>query len=159
MTLAPPALSQAELLDLVRTTVADPDLWRAHVRFTPGERYYHLLRSDELVDLWLLTWLPGQATDLHDHGGSAAAIAVAEGELHEEHADHSGRHEHHDLTRLSPHWVAPDAVHDVYNAGGPPTISIHAYSPPLQSMTFYRHSKDGLSPFKTVATREPEASP
>ena len=32
---------------------------------------------------WLLSWLPGQGTGLHDHGGSAGAFAVVRGTLHE----------------------------------------------------------------------------
>jgi predicted metal-dependent enzyme (double-stranded beta helix superfamily) len=155
MTLA--TLSPAALLDLVRSTAAHPERWQHHVQFTDDERYFHLLRSDELVDMWLLTWLPGQATTLHDHGGSAAAIAVAQGELHEEHADRDGGLEHHSLTGERPHWLAPDAVHDIYNSGGPPAISIHAYSPPLRSMTFYERVSGSLVAVRTVPTREPEA--
>lgn len=150
-------LSPAALVDLVHCTAAHPERWRRHVRFNNHERYFYLLRSDEFVDIWLLTWLPGQATTLHDHGGSAAAIAVAQGELHEEHATADGGVEHHSLTGAQPHWLAPDAVHDIYNSGGPPAISIHAYSPPLRSMTFYDRIDGSLVAVKTVPTREPEA--
>jgi predicted metal-dependent enzyme (double-stranded beta helix superfamily) len=155
MTLA--TLSPAALIDLVRSTAAHPERWQQHVRFTNDDRYFYLLRSDEMVDMWLLTWLPGQATTLHDHGGSAAAIAVAQGELHEEHADRNGRLEHHSLTGAAPHWLADDAVHDIYNSSGPPAISIHAYSPPLCSMTFYQRRGGSLVAVKTVPTREPGA--
>ncbi|HEX3815213.1 MAG TPA: cysteine dioxygenase family protein [Mycobacteriales bacterium] len=151
-------LSLSELIDLVRNTAADSEQWRQHVRFDPVSRYFHLLRSDDVVDIWLLTWLPGQATDLHDHGGSAAAIQVVQGNLHERHADHSGRLDDHSLALGSTHWLAPDAVHDVYNVDAPPAVSIHAYSPPLRSMTFYQPVAGGLEPLRTVPTREPEVS-
>ncbi|SES82853.1 hypothetical protein [Geodermatophilus poikilotrophus] len=31
------------------------------------------------AQVWLLPWLPGQGTGLHDHGGSAGASAVVRG--------------------------------------------------------------------------------
>jgi predicted metal-dependent enzyme (double-stranded beta helix superfamily) len=150
-------LAQSELIELVRSTAADKEKWRRHVRFDAAERYYYLLHSDADVDIWLLTWLPGQATTLHDHGGSAAALHVVTGSLHEDHADQAGRLEHHEIHVGDVHWLAPDAVHDVYNCHAPAAVSIHAYSPPLASMTFYRRGPAGLEPIRTVPTREPEA--
>src|SRR3712207_8332217 len=35
------------------------------------------------AQVWLLSWLPGQGTGLHDHGGSAGALAVVRGTLSE----------------------------------------------------------------------------
>ena len=55
-------------------------------------------------------------------------------------------------------WVAPGIVHDVRNVAALPAVSIHAYSPPLSSMTYYRQDWDRLVPVKTVTGREPEAS-
>jgi predicted metal-dependent enzyme (double-stranded beta helix superfamily) len=150
-------LARSELIELVRNTAADQENWRRHVRFDAGERYFHLLRSDADVDIWLLTWLPGQATTLHDHGGSAAALHVVQGSLHEDHADRAGHVEHHEISAGDVHWLAPDAVHDVYNCHDPAAVSIHAYSPPLASMTFYRRGPGGLEAIRTVPTREPEA--
>jgi predicted metal-dependent enzyme (double-stranded beta helix superfamily) len=152
-------LTRTDLKNLVRATAAERSRWGSAVRFDAAERYFHLLRSDDIVDIWLLTWLPGQATDLHDHGGSAAAIHVVQGDLQERHADRSGGVELHSLPPGSVHWLDPDAVHDVYNSAGPPAVSIHAYSPPLRSMTFYRLVDGGLDPLRTVPTREPEVAP
>ena len=33
------------------------------------------------AEIWLLSWVPGQGTALHDHGLSAGAFAVAQGTL------------------------------------------------------------------------------
>ncbi|MFG3697192.1 hypothetical protein ACGF5C_04615 [Micromonospora sp. NPDC047620] len=43
-------------------------------------------RLDQTADreVWALSWLPGQGTDLHDHGGSGAAFLVVAGALTEE---------------------------------------------------------------------------
>ena len=44
--------------------------------------------ADEHHEAWLLTWLPGQGTDWHDHGGSAGAFVVVQGALVEGTAVH-----------------------------------------------------------------------
>src|SRR4051812_37703517 len=57
-------------------------LWRPHVRFRHPRHYTGLLARPGW-EAWLLTWLPGQSTGLHDHGGSAGAFAVLDGVLEE----------------------------------------------------------------------------
>lgn len=79
-----------DLVSLVRDVAADPSAWRPHVRFDHSRRHWAQLPSPTGVDLWLLTWLPDQATDLHDHGDSAAAVTVVSGALTEIRADNEG---------------------------------------------------------------------
>jgi predicted metal-dependent enzyme (double-stranded beta helix superfamily) len=55
------------------------------------DRWWTLLSTNEDVDVWLLSWRPGQATDLHDHGSSAAAFTVIRGELNEVRIDPYGQ--------------------------------------------------------------------
>lgn len=48
-------------------------------------------------------------------------------------------------------------VHDVHNHGRHPATSIHVYSPPLTTMTFYRHRAPGfLEPVRTEPARNAE---
>src|SRR4051794_1862874 len=61
---------------------AREQLWRPHVRFSHPRHYARLLTGTGW-EAWLLTWLPGQSTGLHDHGGSAGAFTVLEGVLEE----------------------------------------------------------------------------
>nr|BFE77039.1 hypothetical protein GCM10020092_103400 [Actinoplanes digitatis] len=63
---------------------ADPDSWPVAPRFDAVERWYHRLAQEHDHEVWLLTWLPGQGTDLHDHGGSAGAFRVFSGTLTED---------------------------------------------------------------------------
>src|ERR1700755_1911973 len=51
-------------------------LWPVAPRFTPEQRWYHRLAEEPDHEVWLLTWLPGQHTDLHDHGGSSGGFTV-----------------------------------------------------------------------------------
>jgi mannose-6-phosphate isomerase-like protein (cupin superfamily) len=148
-----------ELAGLVREIAAEAAAWQPMVQFGTDERWWTRLRSDDIVDVWLLTWLRGSGTDLHDHGGSRAAFTVVEGMLNEVRAYPRG-----DATTISTvrpggiREVAADVIHDVRNPSSLAAISIHAYSPPLQSMTFYDARPSGLHARRTVPTNEPEAT-
>ena len=88
------------------------------------DRFYARLHSDSLVDVWLLTWLHDQSTDLHDHGLSAAAFTVVRGELLEVRATADARLISHRRLPGETTWVALGVVHDVRHSSGP-AISIH----------------------------------
>ena len=136
-------LSLADLDELVRDLVADEGAWSHLVRFgTDGDRWWTRLHGDDSVDVWLLTWLPGQATDLHDHGDSAAAFAIARGRLEEVRAQRDGLVQSTVHQEGSVNWVPVGAVHDVA-AVDVPAVSIHAYSPPLRWMTYFDVEDDG----------------
>jgi predicted metal-dependent enzyme (double-stranded beta helix superfamily) len=149
----PPALDA-----VVAAVAAHRGVWQHHIRFDAAARWSMRLHADDDLDLWLISWTPDQSTTLHDHGDSAGALAVVEGRLTELTA---GRHDLHRLRRreLTPGPVrtfGPRHVHDVINASDVPAVSVHAYSPPLRSMTYYATGAYGLSKIGTVQTEEPE---
>ena len=72
-----------ELSALTRSLAAQPDLWRPLVQFQESGRWWTRLDAPPGVDVWLLTWLPSQGTELHDHGASAAAFTIVAGTLTE----------------------------------------------------------------------------
>ncbi len=47
-------------------------------------------------------------------------------------------------------------VHDVRNLSDAPAVSVHAYSPPLTTMTYYDLADGVLEPITTLATEDPE---
>ena len=84
---AQPELVSTTKLDpsaLVTSFAGDQALWRPLVRFDPAQRVHTRLDSGPGWEAWLLTWLPGQGTQIHDHGGSAGAFVVVDGCLTEE---------------------------------------------------------------------------
>ncbi|NKY39450.1 cysteine dioxygenase [Cellulomonas septica] len=156
---APPGtLGTAELADLVRSIAARPERWRPLVRFQQSGRWWTRLDAPAGVDVWLLTWLPAQGTELHDHGRSSAAFTVTAGTLTELRPDDDdGTPVPQGFATGRTQTVEPGDLHDVVNAGTEPAVSIHAYSPPLTRMTYWGAGPDGvLVPTRTVDTDEPE---
>ena len=150
-------LALSSLADVVTTVAGDARLWRQHVRYDRGSRYWHRLATLPDADLWLLTWLPDQQTDLHDHGEATAAFTVVSGELEEVRVS-DGRRVSRSLSRGRLSWVPAGAVHDVGNRSAAPAVSIHAYSPALTQMTFWDLHEGRLSRLTTVRTDQPEVA-
>jgi predicted metal-dependent enzyme (double-stranded beta helix superfamily) len=122
---------------------ARPQLWRPFVRYDAESRYYARLASEPHYEAWLLTWLPGQGTDWHDHGGSAGAFTVVQGELTERYANKAPEGTiriRPGATRLATGKVRPFGVrhiHRVTNDGVLPAVSLHVYAPALLQMHAY----------------------
>jgi predicted metal-dependent enzyme (double-stranded beta helix superfamily) len=151
-------LSVPKLAQLVTSVAQRPELWRSLLRIpAPGEdRFWVRLPidgTDGLVDIWLLAWLPGQTTTLHDHGGSLAAFTVVDGVLAEDRSrPEGGRRSFHRATGAVT-GIPLGVRHDVTGAGDGPAISIHAYSPPLTRMNYF---DDEGRLIRSVQTHEPE---
>lgn len=136
---APTALSPARLSRLARSVAGSPRHWQDLVRYDPDRRWYHLLERDDEREIWLLSWLPGQGTGLHDHGASAGAFAIARGTLAEQAAPAGAPLPAARLLRAGTvRSFGPAYVHDVRNESAAPAVSVHAYSPPLSSMRRYK---------------------
>ncbi|MCU1595703.1 MAG: uncharacterized protein JWO12_3095 [Frankiales bacterium] len=151
-------LALASLDDLVVSIAADRSLWEPHVRFTDSSRYWHRLLTLPGADVWLLTWLPDQYTDLHDHGDATATFTVVSGVLNEVRVRPGGTLVAADVPAGSLVTVPAGAVHDVANHSSSPAVSIHAYSPRLERMSFWEPWGDGLRRISTVLTDEPEVA-
>ncbi len=145
------------LRDLVREIAADPSEWADQVRFDLSERFYVRLRRTDDVEVWLICWDIGQDTLLHDHGGSVGAFTVVRGSLFEDFGtvDRPGlrtrRHGEGDAVGFG-----VDYLHNLVNVGTEPTVSIHAYSPPLRAMNFYCWLPTGMHHLREVLCDTPE---
>lgn len=146
-----------ELRALVTEIAANPSEWADRVRFDLTERFYVRLRRTDDVEVWLICWDIGQDTLLHDHGGSAGAFTVVRGSLFEDFGavDSPGlrtrRHEAGDAVGFG-----VDYLHNLVNVGTEPTVSIHAYSPPLRAMNFYCWLPTGMHHLREVLCDTPE---
>ncbi|EHK82865.1 cysteine dioxygenase [Saccharomonospora azurea] len=130
------ALPPADLLTRhpVRTALefaADRNRWRNLLRYDPEERFAALLDVVGGHEVWLLSWLPGQDTGLHDHGATTGAFTVVSGRLVEEvYRDTAGSPdgpETHVVEAGQSRVFGPGYAHHVRNPGPDPVISVHVY--------------------------------
>ncbi|MGK2882097.1 MAG: cysteine dioxygenase [Mycobacterium sp.] len=127
------------------------------------ERWFTRLHGDDELDVWLISWVPDRSTELHDHAGSLGALTVLTGALNEIRWD--------GVQMRRRRLVAGDQaafplgwVHDVCwaPAAAPvevatPTLSVHAYSPPLTAMSYYEVTeRNTLRRQRTELTDKPE---
>jgi hypothetical protein len=132
-----------ELRDLTSTVASEFTTPLLDVlRFQSDRRWWARLALTGGVELWLLSWLPGQGTGPHDHGGAAGAFTVLIGELDEDYRYPSGPIRHLDHTVGNAIGFGAGRAHDLRNTSTTPTASVHAYSPPLVPTRKYRTLND-----------------
>lgn len=157
----PRALNPVQLVEYTRFIAAEVQTGQyPFVDYNAESRWHRRIYRDQRVDVWLISWLPSQGTQLHDHGGSSGSFTVITGELSEAVYQHTGRGAGGLRERSHPagRSVGFDSryVHDVRNTSDRPAISVHAYSRPLTSMTYYDLDDGTLVPLVTVPTDDPE---
>jgi predicted metal-dependent enzyme (double-stranded beta helix superfamily) len=127
---------------IAREFAADRSRWSHRLRYQHDQRWSGLLEMTDDHEVWLLSWLPGQRTALHDHGGATGAFTVVFGALTERvvgTAEGSSTVEVlHPLAAGQSRAFGPNYVHHVSNEGPDPAVSIHVYRPSRAAMTRYR---------------------
>lgn len=127
---------------IAREYAFDRDRWRHLLRYDPQHRWSALIQRTEDYEVWLLSWLPGQYTELHDHSGAAGALTVVSGTLTERVArvEPDGRPTQvvHRVATGQSRVFGPNHVHQVTNEGTDPAVSVHVYRPARHTMTLYR---------------------
>ncbi|ALG11554.1 hypothetical protein AOZ06_35985 [Kibdelosporangium phytohabitans] len=150
-------LPAGQLREIVETTATTPDSWRGEIKFDLYERHCVRLSRDAAHEVWLICWDIGQDTLLHDHGGSVGAFAVASGSLVEDYGtvgtDRLRTRRHAEGASVG---FGADYLHNLVNVGMTPTVSIHAYSPPLRVMNFYCSLPSGTHHLRAIECDTPE---
>jgi predicted metal-dependent enzyme (double-stranded beta helix superfamily) len=141
-------LGARQLADVVRRLAASPAEWVTRVRLNTAGRWYERIHLDDSHEVWVISWLPGQTTGFHDHGGSSGAFAVVWGTLVERRVAGgalSGQVVAKPVGAGGSRSFGPRYIHDVRNAAASTvTVSVHAYSPPMPRMTRYDLTPGGL---------------
>ncbi|MEV6795099.1 cysteine dioxygenase family protein [Streptomyces sp. NPDC051320] len=135
----------AEFAGLARSIAADRSQWEHLVEYDATSRWYHRLRSVPQApgsaragrsplgyEVWLLSWVPGQGSGLHDHGRSSGVLTVLEGRL----TEHSARGTR-TLSGGTQRVFAPGYAHEVVNESLEPAVSLHVYFPGLTEMPMH----------------------
>jgi predicted metal-dependent enzyme (double-stranded beta helix superfamily) len=133
---------------VVQRRAASPAEWLTRVRLNPSGRWYERIHLDDSHEVWVISWLPGQAAGFHDHGGSAGAFTVVWGTLVERRmagGTTTGQVLAVPVGAGGSRVFGPRYIHDVRNAAAAAVaVSVHAYSPPLPEMSRYDLTPDGL---------------
>ncbi|MEW2810791.1 cysteine dioxygenase family protein [Streptomyces massasporeus] len=119
----------AEFVGLARSVAGDRSQWEHLVRYDAVSRWYHRLRTGPGYEVWLLSWVPGQGSGLHDHGRSSGVLTVLDGTLTER-TDVGRRVLRTGVQRV----FAPEYVHQIDNDTLQPAVSLHVYHPALTHM-------------------------
>ncbi|MEV3856650.1 cysteine dioxygenase family protein [Streptomyces sp. NPDC050095] len=122
----------AEFVGLARSIAADRSQWEHLVAYDATSRWYHRLRTGPGYEVWLLSWVPGQGSGLHDHGRSSGVLTLLEGELTER-TENGAR----TLGAGAQRVFAPGYVHEVVNDSLEPAVSLHVYYPGLTEMPMH----------------------
>ncbi|MET7661403.1 cysteine dioxygenase family protein [Streptomyces sp. NPDC005373] len=122
----------AEFAGLARTIAADRGRWEHLVEYDATSRWYHRLQTGPGYEVWLLSWVPGQGSGLHDHGRSSGILTVLQGELTER-TERGSR----TLAPGAQRVFAPGYVHEVVNDALEPAVSLHVYYPGLTEMPMH----------------------
>jgi quercetin dioxygenase-like cupin family protein len=122
----------ADFAGLARSIAADRAQWAHLVQYDATSRWYHRLRTGPGYEVWLLSWVPGQGSGLHDHGLSCGVLTVLDGEL----TERTGRSSR-SLAPGAQRVFAPGYVHEVVNDSLEPALSLHIYYPGLTEMPMH----------------------
>ncbi|WP_020671002.1 cysteine dioxygenase [Amycolatopsis nigrescens] len=132
-----------ELAELTGTVAAELTTGlRELLRFEEEQRWWARLALTDGVELWLLSWLPGQQTKPHDHGGASGSFTVLQGELAEEYRYAGGPIRSRTHRAGDGLGFGAGRAHQVTGAGNGPAASVHAYSPPLVATREYASLAD-----------------
>jgi predicted metal-dependent enzyme (double-stranded beta helix superfamily) len=146
-------LGARQLADVVRRLAASPAEWLTRVRLNPVGRWYERIHLDDSHEIWVISWLPGQATCFHEHGGSAGAFAVVGGTLMERRITGgvtTGQVLAKPVGAGGARAFGPRYIHDLRNAtAASVAVSVHVYSPPIPQMTRYELTPGGLAKLGT----------
>jgi mannose-6-phosphate isomerase-like protein (cupin superfamily) len=146
-------LSTSELAAVVERVAADPAAWQHHVEHHADRRHYVQLHRDDIVDVWLICWNDEQETGFHDHDVSSGAFHVVDGAIAEDLLALDGARSRR-FGRGDTASFGASHVHRLQHVGEQPTVTIHAYSPPLVRMGAYVVREDGVLERRTIPASE-----
>jgi hypothetical protein len=140
-------LSIDELRRLVEAIAATPEQWQDQLDLSgDGRRPWATLHRSEHLDVWAIGWLrPEHDTGFHDHDLSRVAVHVVRGAIRHESLTLAGpprRTVEPAGTTFSFDRTANHRMAQEPQAG--PTVTIHAYSPPLREEGQLIEGEDGL---------------
>lgn len=116
-----------------------------YIAFKEGNYWRHRVCRNDVVEMLVLCWRPGQRTPIHDHNGSHGAVMVYDGVLWETTFvfDEVKGLCYKSAREYGTGEVTGAAVPDIHQLGNPDVsglnlITIHIYAPPLGVLKTYK---------------------
>ena len=135
--------TQVDPVEILKDLVRDQgEIFHRRARFCGGAEYHReLVQAAPGFEVWLLSWLPGQVSPIHDHGGVVTVSTVLSGAVFEE------RFERTSGPLVRPTWAAlreagaidpidPTAIHRVRPVGS--AVTLHLYLPTCADGQIYQ---------------------
>ena len=139
---SPPTLEQLNLW-VSSVDILDDDL-EPYIGFKEGNYWRHRVCRNEVVEMLVICWRPGQQTPIHDHNGSHGVVRVHQGQMCETtFAFDVDKGLCHNMDRECPVGTVTGAeVPDIHQLGNPASsgqdlITVHVYAPPLGVLKTY----------------------
>jgi predicted metal-dependent enzyme (double-stranded beta helix superfamily) len=136
----------SDLAHLLRGLVRDHGpSFHGRARFRDGDEYNReLVHAAPGYEIWLLSWLPGQVTPIHDHGGAVTVTTVLSGTVLEERFERAGDLDVLDVRPTSATLreigdidpIDPVRIHRVRPIGS--AVTLHLYVPTYTDGQIYR---------------------
>jgi cysteine dioxygenase len=139
----PPTLGQLNSW-LSNIEISQLDL-QPYIGFKEGNYWRHRVFRNEVVEILVICWRPGQKTPIHDHNGSHGAVRVQQGLMWETvfTYDESKGLRYKSARECPLGEVTGAGVPDIHQLGNPEVsgqdlITVHIYAPPLGVLKTYK---------------------
>jgi hypothetical protein len=139
-------LSPEDLAAIAEAVATRPELWEHDLDQTTAERTHSDVFTNEHLGVWAISWMADEHdTGFHDHDRSCGAVHVVRGRIRHEHLRMGERPSGTAAEAGESFCFDETLIHRMRrDPGADPTITIHAYSPPLTQTGQYGECEDGL---------------
>lgn len=115
--------------------------WKPYKYFTPSHYSRYTYRLNDVLEIVLICWEPGQGCPVHDHPKEGCLVKVLQGELHQGTFELREKPvlkdeqtlEINDVTYMEGNVTG----HEMKNVSAKRAVSLHLYTPPNYHPNFY----------------------
>ena len=108
--------------------------------FSKNNYKKNLIYTNKDYELFLICWMPGQISKIHNHSDNGCIFKILEGKMTEFRYDTKNLKliEKIDYNNKITEFISNEtAYHKFGNLGIVPSVSLHLYSPPQQKIRFF----------------------
>ncbi|PRP86095.1 cysteine dioxygenase [Planoprotostelium fungivorum] len=139
----------ANVISIMKEYLSTHDDWQDYMNFNEHKYARNLIGSNDMLELMVICWLPGQVSPVHNHAGQHCWAAVLEGVVEETHFHFSSTHspfgegpleavDVHQVSAGDVSYITDDiALHVLKPANDKRVATLHCYSKPIAECNIY----------------------